>query len=117
MSQPDVLTKGSFTAAPLHLANVSHSYGALPAVRGVTIEIPAGTVCAVLGPNGAGKSTLAATIAGVVPTSPGSVLLDGKDVSQVPVSCPGPTGCGVRAGGRGVVPRTHRGREPRRRRP
>jgi ABC-type branched-subunit amino acid transport system ATPase component len=77
-------TSTGFRAAPLRLENVSHSYGALPALRNVSIDVPAGTVCAILGPNGAGKSTLAATIAGVVPTSPGSVLLDGEDVSRVP---------------------------------
>ena len=83
MSRTDTTSTG-FRAAPLRLENVSHSYGALPALRNVSIDVPAGTVCAILGPNGAGKSTLAATIAGVVPTSPGSVLLDGEDVSRVP---------------------------------
>jgi branched-chain amino acid transport system ATP-binding protein len=82
--QPEVLTKKGFTAAPLRLENVHHSYGALPALRNVSLDVPAGTVCAILGPNGAGKSTLASAIAGVVPTSPGSVLLDGEDVSRLP---------------------------------
>jgi len=75
--------KATFTATTLRLASVSHSYGALPALREVTIDVPAGTVCAILGPNGAGKSTLASVIAGVVPTGPGSVQLDGHDVSKL----------------------------------
>ena len=79
----DLAPKKAFTAATLRLENVSHSYGALPALRNVSLDVPAGTVCAILGPNGAGKSTLAATIAGVVPTSPGSVVLDGEDVSRL----------------------------------
>jgi ABC-type branched-subunit amino acid transport system ATPase component len=80
----DVAPKKAFTAASLHLENVSHSYGALPALRNVSIDVPAGTVCAILGTNGAGKSTLAATIAGVVSTSPESIVLDGEDVSRMP---------------------------------
>jgi ABC-type branched-subunit amino acid transport system ATPase component len=84
MTQSAVLTKGGFTAATLRLQNVSHSYGALPALRNVTLDVPAGTVCAILGANGAGKSTLASAIAGVLPTAAGSVLLDDADVSRLP---------------------------------
>lgn len=76
--------KNGFGAATLGLQNISHSYGALPALRDVSFDVPAGTVCAILGPNGAGKSTLASVIAGVVQPTAGSVLLDGEDVSRVP---------------------------------
>jgi branched-chain amino acid transport system ATP-binding protein len=75
---------GAFSAATLRLQDLSHSYGALRALRNVSLEVSAGTVCAVLGPNGAGKSTLAAAIAGVVRASEGSVLLGDEDVTQVP---------------------------------
>jgi ABC-type branched-subunit amino acid transport system ATPase component len=77
-------TRAGFKAASLRLEKVSHSYGALPALQDVTIDVPAGTVCAILGPNGAGKSTLAAAIAGVVSATAGSVLLDGDDISALP---------------------------------
>jgi branched-chain amino acid transport system ATP-binding protein len=82
--QPHAGRTGGFAAAALRLEDVSHSYGALRAVRNVTLDVPAGTVCAILGPNGAGKSTLAAAIAGVVTASSGSVLLDGEDLTKVP---------------------------------
>jgi branched-chain amino acid transport system ATP-binding protein len=68
----------------LSVRGLSHSYEALEALHDVTIEVAAGTICSVLGPNGAGKSTLAACIAGSITTSPGSVLLDGTDVSREP---------------------------------
>lgn len=80
----DVRPSSPVRAAALRLTNVCHSYGVLPAVRDVSIDVPAGTVCAILGTNGAGKSTLASAIAGVVTTEPGSVLLDGEDISQLP---------------------------------
>jgi branched-chain amino acid transport system ATP-binding protein len=68
----------------LSVRGLSHFYGALEALHEVTIEVPAGTICSILGPNGAGKSTLAGCIAGSIATTPGSVLLDGADVSREP---------------------------------
>ena len=95
----DLAPTKAFTAASLRLENVSHSYGALPALRNVTLDVPAGTVCAVLGTNGAGKSTLAATIAGVVPTSPGSVCSTARTSAGWPAT-PGPgVGCRTPEGG------------------
>jgi branched-chain amino acid transport system ATP-binding protein len=82
--QAAAATNEGFAAATLGVADLSHSYGALPALRNVTLDVPAGTVCAILGPNGAGKSTLAAAIAGVVQATSGAVLLGGDDVSQLP---------------------------------
>jgi branched-chain amino acid transport system ATP-binding protein len=81
--QPDIAT-ARFVAATLRLEDVSHSYGALRALRNVSLEVPAGTVCAILGPNAAGKSTLASAVAGVVRASAGTVLLDGEDVTSLP---------------------------------
>jgi branched-chain amino acid transport system ATP-binding protein len=70
--------------ASVAIIGLSHSYGSLEALRDVTLEVRAGTVTSVLGPNGAGKSTLASTIAGVITTEDGSVMLDGVDVSREP---------------------------------
>jgi branched-chain amino acid transport system ATP-binding protein len=79
-----VASRSGFAATSLRLEGLSHSYGALRALRDVTIDVPAGTVCAILGPNGAGKSTLAAAVAGVVKASSGAVLLAGEDVTALP---------------------------------
>jgi branched-chain amino acid transport system ATP-binding protein len=70
--------------AALSVRGLTHSYGALEALCGVSFEVPAGSICAILGPNGAGKSTLAATVAGTIATRPGSLLLDGTDISREP---------------------------------
>jgi branched-chain amino acid transport system ATP-binding protein len=74
----------SVSGAALTIRGLSHSYGGLEALRDVTFDVPAGSICAILGPNGAGKSTLAACVAGTIATSQGSVLLDGTDVSREP---------------------------------
>lgn len=71
------------SAASLRVRDVSHSYGAQPVLRGVNLEVRAGTVCAILGPNGAGKSTLASAIAGAVEVSAGTVIVDGSDVTAL----------------------------------
>ncbi len=56
-------------------------------LKGVTLEVPAGEIHAIMGPNGSGKSTLSKVIAGhesYLPTG-GSILLDGKDISEMSI--------------------------------
>lgn len=68
----------------LEVAGLSVSYGAVQALRGVSVSIAAGAVTTVIGANGAGKSTLLNAIAGLVPVGDGQILLDGHDISQLP---------------------------------
>ncbi|NBE94258.1 sugar ABC transporter ATP-binding protein [Nonomuraea sp. KC401] len=69
-------------AAPptLALANVSKSFGAVRALRDVSIELFAGETHGLAGENGAGKSTLVKTLAGVHRPDSGQVLLGGEPV-------------------------------------
>lgn len=60
--------------------NVSKTFGATRAVRGVTLDIPAGSVFGIVGENGAGKSTLAKMIAGVVSVDDGEIEIKGQAV-------------------------------------
>ncbi|MEI6373421.1 MAG: ABC transporter ATP-binding protein [Actinomycetes bacterium] len=55
-------------------------YGAVTALREVSLEVGRGEIVGVLGPNGAGKSTLMRTIAGVHKPVTGQVLLEGRPV-------------------------------------
>ncbi|MCC7357917.1 MAG: ABC transporter ATP-binding protein [Anaerolineales bacterium] len=73
----------------LSLDQVTYQYptGERPALRDLTLTIPAGQFCAVVGANGAGKSTLAYTLAGFVPhfyrgTLTGSVSVAGLDTTK-----------------------------------
>ena len=71
------------TAAPpaaLSLRQVRKSYGAVEALKGVDLEVPAGRVMAICGDNGAGKSTLIRIISGAQAPTGGELSLDGKPV-------------------------------------
>lgn len=54
-----------------------------PALRDVSVTIPAGTVCALVGPSGAGKSTFANLVPRFFDTASGRVTLDGVDVRDM----------------------------------
>src|SRR3954452_13107849 len=64
----------------LALANVSKSFGAVRALRDVSLELFPGEAHALAGENGAGKSTLVKTLAGVHRPDTGQVLLNGEPV-------------------------------------
>ncbi len=53
-------------------------------LRGVACELPPGTLTAIIGPNGAGKSTLLRLMLGTLRPWTGRVLLDGRDVGEIP---------------------------------
>lgn len=71
--------------ASVSLRDVTFSYedDAEPALRNVSLEIPAGTVCAVVGPSGSGKSTLANLVARFWDVDSGQVLVGGVDVREM----------------------------------
>ncbi len=71
-------------APALRLQGVGRRFGALQALRDVTMEVAVGERRAILGPNGAGKTTLFNVVAGdYLPTS-GTVELYGADVTRLP---------------------------------
>jgi ABC-type Fe3+/spermidine/putrescine transport system ATPase subunit len=66
------------------VAAVSKRYGAVEALRGVSLDFEAGRLTAVLGPSGCGKTTLLRSIAGFVPVDAGAIRFDGADVTALP---------------------------------
>lgn len=70
--------------ALLSVENLIVAYGAVEALKGVSLEIQEGDVVAVLGANGAGKTTLLKTISGLLPIKGGSIKLKGEDLSKFP---------------------------------
>jgi len=78
-------------------------FGSVEAVRGIDIAAYAGRATALLGRNGAGKSTTMRVLAGVIPPSEGTVLVDGVDVKADPLTVKRSTGYCPDVGG--LVPR------------
>jgi len=68
----------------LQVSGVSFRYrqAATPALDGVSLNIPAGSVYGLLGPNGAGKTTLISILAGLHRASSGSIALDGRPLAE-----------------------------------
>ena len=58
-------------------------YGAIQAVRGISLQVQEGEVVALLGSNGAGKTTTLRTIAGLLHPSKGRIAFDGVDLERL----------------------------------
>ena len=64
----------------LKVENIVTRYGAIEALKGMSLEAQHGEVTCLLGPNGAGKTTTMFTIAGILSSHSGSITLDGDDL-------------------------------------
>ncbi|HEX7234198.1 MAG TPA: ATP-binding cassette domain-containing protein, partial [Nitrosospira sp.] len=60
-------------------------YKSRTVVRDASLSVTSGEVVGLLGPNGAGKTTCFYMIVGLVPVDGGSIFLDGRDLSQMPM--------------------------------
>ncbi|MEN2997101.1 MAG: ABC transporter ATP-binding protein [Acetomicrobium sp.] len=67
----------------LVLKDVVVSYGAVTALKGVSIKLNHGQIIAVLGANGAGKSTMLKSISKIVPLKEGKIFYKGKDMASL----------------------------------
>jgi branched-chain amino acid transport system ATP-binding protein len=68
----------------LEVRNVTKRFGNLVAVKDVSMSVKQGELRAIIGPNGAGKTTFFNMISGYFSPTNGSILFDGKDVTQTP---------------------------------
>src|SRR5271166_4464318 len=69
----------------LTINDVRKRFGTVDALRGASFVAEPGEFFAILGPSGAGKTTLLRIIAGIERADSGQVLLDGRDVADIPV--------------------------------
>ena len=86
------------------LEDVSFSYGRMPVIFDVTLEVRTGELLALLGTNGAGKSTLLRILAGLATPSAGRVRLFDEDVTAVAPDQRVRRGLALVPGGRAVFP-------------
>ena len=75
-------------AAAIELSGITKSFGAVQAVRGVSLTAAPGAITAIVGANGAGKSSLLRAISGLAPVRGGQILLDGKDITTIAANSP-----------------------------
>jgi branched-chain amino acid transport system ATP-binding protein len=68
----------------LELTDVHTYYGAIHALRGVTMSIEEGEIVTLIGSNGAGKSTTLRTISGLLKPRQGEIVLRGKRIDGLP---------------------------------
>lgn len=68
----------------LSLRRVHKTFGTAPAVRDLSLAVPAGEFLSLLGPSGCGKSTTLALIAGFEGADTGDILIDGRRVNEIP---------------------------------
>ena len=68
----------------VRLEGIGKRFGAVAAVKGLTLDIRANEFFALLGPSGCGKTTLLRLLAGFETASEGRILLDGENIGAVP---------------------------------
>ncbi|MGV3564808.1 MAG: sulfate/molybdate ABC transporter ATP-binding protein, partial [Nocardioides sp.] len=69
----------------IDITGVSKRYGDFVALEGIDLSLPRGQLTALLGPSGGGKTTLLRIIAGLETPDTGSVVIEGKDATRLPV--------------------------------
>jgi branched-chain amino acid transport system ATP-binding protein len=70
----------------LQTKNLAKSFGALTAVKDVSLAIEAGSLHSIIGPNGAGKTTLFNLLTGTFPPTSGKIFFDGRDITGTPAN-------------------------------
>jgi branched-chain amino acid transport system ATP-binding protein len=68
--------------ALLELKDIHTFYGAIEALRGISLEVNEGEVVTLIGSNGAGKSTTLRSISGLTPPREGSIRFDGEEIGE-----------------------------------
>jgi branched-chain amino acid transport system ATP-binding protein len=77
-------TAVSATASVLEVRDLTVDYGAIRALKGISLSLQEGEMVTLIGANGAGKSTTLRAIMGLVPVSGGEILFHGRPTRAIP---------------------------------
>lgn len=72
-------------AHSLLVQNISKSYDKKPILRDINLKLQKGEAVGLFGPNGAGKTTLFSVIIGLIKTDLGQIVLNGQDITNLPM--------------------------------
>jgi len=67
----------------LEVSGIHTRYGAIEALKGVSLTVNEGEVVTLIGSNGAGKSTTLRSISGLTPAATGKITFDGEDITRL----------------------------------
>ena len=70
----------------LEIKDLNVFYGAIHALKGISLTVGDGELVSLIGANGAGKTTTLHTISGLLTAASGSITLDGKNLQKVPAN-------------------------------
>ena len=73
--------------AMIEVRDLTKTFGAVEAVRGISFRVDMGEIVGFLGPNGAGKTTTLRILAGIFPPTGGEVRIAGRDPARDPLAC------------------------------
>ena len=68
----------------LEIRNLHVSYGGIAALHGISLEVPAGSIVTLIGGNGAGKSSTLRAISGIAKVASGSIVFEGREITNKP---------------------------------
>ena len=68
----------------LKVEDINVYYGAIHAIKGISLEVSEGEIVALIGSNGAGKSTTLRTISGLMKPKTGKIMYEGNDIAGMP---------------------------------
>ena len=88
----------------LEIKDLRVHYGKIEAIKGITVIVNEGEIVTLIGANGAGKTTTLKTISGLRKVTSGSILFDGKDISNIPAHERVDLGISQAPEGRGIFP-------------
>lgn len=67
----------------LEVSDLHSGYGKIEILKGLKLQVPAGSIVSLIGCNGAGKTTFLMTLSGIVPVRKGSIKFEGKHVENL----------------------------------